>query len=288
MVGTYILFGSVAGGIFYDEFSTLSEATALGAAGWALYIGGTLTMLVGLVLIADPSVVAHHNGQQTDGVTPPSKEAPPPPPLAATGQEAPSRAIRGGMERVPFPEKTPIPLTAPINLPQQRSPHGGEEALPRPLRRRHTRDVLGGSAVYSDEAVQRIFTPTASVPPSPFAMVLSSRQQLSGRETRTVAVSPHRPLVGGSAPIRLQSVRSGTRSALHLVETSPDAGAVLPRDTFPMPQMLDRAGVGAPSRGRGIGGSKLRVWPVDSAPATAPSSAQLPAVDECPAAEGVS
>ena len=35
-VGTYITFGGIAGGIFFQEFELLHEATSLGYGGWAL------------------------------------------------------------------------------------------------------------------------------------------------------------------------------------------------------------------------------------------------------------
>jgi len=54
MVGTYILFGGVAGGIFFREFATLEEGLA-GAAGWPLYVTGMLLVLLGLALIAAAS-----------------------------------------------------------------------------------------------------------------------------------------------------------------------------------------------------------------------------------------
>jgi hypothetical protein len=37
-VGTYITFGGIAGGIFFQEFELLHEATSLGYGGWALYV----------------------------------------------------------------------------------------------------------------------------------------------------------------------------------------------------------------------------------------------------------
>jgi hypothetical protein len=49
MVGGYILFGGVAGGIFFREFDRLHEG---GPAAWPLYIIGVLCVLMGLALIA--------------------------------------------------------------------------------------------------------------------------------------------------------------------------------------------------------------------------------------------
>lgn len=54
MVGTYILFGGIAGGLYFNEFSTLH----LGPGGhwrWLLYLGGMALVLYGLYLIADAS-----------------------------------------------------------------------------------------------------------------------------------------------------------------------------------------------------------------------------------------
>ena len=54
MVGTYILFGGVGAGIFFEEFATLHLGHA-GAGGWPLYFCGMLLLLCGLGLIADAS-----------------------------------------------------------------------------------------------------------------------------------------------------------------------------------------------------------------------------------------
>ena len=51
MVATYILFGGVAGGIYFREFDTL-HVGRLGYWNWALYIAGMLCVLVGLYFIA--------------------------------------------------------------------------------------------------------------------------------------------------------------------------------------------------------------------------------------------
>ena len=51
MVGTYILFGGIAGGIFFHEFAVLHEGPA-DVGGWPLYLFGMLLVLIGLGLIA--------------------------------------------------------------------------------------------------------------------------------------------------------------------------------------------------------------------------------------------
>ena len=51
LIGTYILFGGVAGGIFFNEFATLHVGRA-GYGNWALYILGLGCVLEGLYLIA--------------------------------------------------------------------------------------------------------------------------------------------------------------------------------------------------------------------------------------------
>lgn len=51
LIGTYILFGGVAGGIFFNEFANL-HLGVFGAGNWALYILGMCSVLVGLTLIA--------------------------------------------------------------------------------------------------------------------------------------------------------------------------------------------------------------------------------------------
>ncbi len=52
MVGTYILFGGVAGGVFFEEFGTLHEGAG-GYGRWVLYAFGMISVLVGLYIIAD-------------------------------------------------------------------------------------------------------------------------------------------------------------------------------------------------------------------------------------------
>ena len=52
MVGTYILFGGIAGGIYFGEFRELHKGIA-GWGSWPLYLGGMALVLCGLYLIAD-------------------------------------------------------------------------------------------------------------------------------------------------------------------------------------------------------------------------------------------
>jgi len=58
MQSSYILFGVVAGGIYYDEFGTLSHKVIfgvhLGVGGWFCFLGGLLAILAGMLLIAPP------------------------------------------------------------------------------------------------------------------------------------------------------------------------------------------------------------------------------------------
>ncbi len=51
LVGTYIMFGGVAGGLFFQEFNEL-HVGRLGYANWALYVVGMLLVVVGLAMIA--------------------------------------------------------------------------------------------------------------------------------------------------------------------------------------------------------------------------------------------
>jgi len=52
-VGTYITFGGIAGGIFFQEFELLHEATSLGYGGWALYVAG-MVMCMPVLTTARP------------------------------------------------------------------------------------------------------------------------------------------------------------------------------------------------------------------------------------------
>jgi hypothetical protein len=79
MVGSFILFGGVAGGVFFHEFDRLHEGH-VGAFGWVLYISGLLLVLLGLFLIATGGVQTeseerarrvseHGQGTHGDGFT---------------------------------------------------------------------------------------------------------------------------------------------------------------------------------------------------------------------------
>lgn len=54
LIGSFILFGGISGGLFFGEFAYLSVGR-LGDANWALYIMGMLSVLLGLSLIAKVS-----------------------------------------------------------------------------------------------------------------------------------------------------------------------------------------------------------------------------------------
>ena len=49
----FILFGGVAGGIFFQEFKDVDKGK-LGSANWIFYIAGFLSVLLGLYLVAPP------------------------------------------------------------------------------------------------------------------------------------------------------------------------------------------------------------------------------------------
>ena len=52
MVGTYILFGGIAGGIFFQEFEDLGDGMAGLVGGWILYTLGIVFVILGLYVIA--------------------------------------------------------------------------------------------------------------------------------------------------------------------------------------------------------------------------------------------
>ena len=56
MVASFIVFGSVAGGVFFGEFGTigyrLGDSVAASVLGWIMYVGGMGMILGGLYLIA--------------------------------------------------------------------------------------------------------------------------------------------------------------------------------------------------------------------------------------------
>ena len=66
MVGTYILFGGIAGGIFFQEFERLHEGFA-GWYAWAFYSVGLLCVLGGLGLIAIASIELDHAKSAAEG-----------------------------------------------------------------------------------------------------------------------------------------------------------------------------------------------------------------------------
>ena len=55
---SYITFGSMGSGIFYQEFETLSKNGMVGAYAWLLYIGGVMLVVVGILLLAPPAAFA--------------------------------------------------------------------------------------------------------------------------------------------------------------------------------------------------------------------------------------
>jgi hypothetical protein len=55
MVSTYILFGGIAGGIYFREFDTLHEGVG-GYGRWGLYVGGMLLVLFGLYCISTAGI----------------------------------------------------------------------------------------------------------------------------------------------------------------------------------------------------------------------------------------
>jgi len=64
MVATYILFGGVAGGIYFREFDTLHEGMA-GHWGWGLYGGGMLCVMGGLYFIAVAGNASESSARQS-------------------------------------------------------------------------------------------------------------------------------------------------------------------------------------------------------------------------------
>jgi hypothetical protein len=77
MVGTYILFGGIAGGIFFGEFAQLHMSGVGGPLGrWVLYVSGMLLVLLGLGFIATAGarsgVMATAKDDVGDGDGPPT------------------------------------------------------------------------------------------------------------------------------------------------------------------------------------------------------------------------
>ena len=68
----FIVWGGIAGGIFFNEFATLHHHPDVGAAAWAFYFFGLTLILVGLYLVRpDPE----EKGPKEKG-NPPSIEIP--------------------------------------------------------------------------------------------------------------------------------------------------------------------------------------------------------------------
>ena len=65
MVASYILFGGIGGGLYFDEFRTLH----LGPGGywrWVLYVGGMAMVLIALYLIATAGIAAAKEEQESE------------------------------------------------------------------------------------------------------------------------------------------------------------------------------------------------------------------------------
>jgi hypothetical protein len=236
-----------------SEFDELHKATPLGAAGWGMYILGMLLMVVGLVLIADPTVTptaiplpAKSDGENAQDADCPaaadaSVDAPPadaaagcaegsagrrpsaPPILQpasyADGQQAappdanhlvthsaiiPIRISASACdEETSIPTSVPKPSAKPLSrqnsASRQRSPPRLNSAQRRAVRkpRRHSHDAFPPSSMSAEDAARRrLFVAAAGLPPSPFAMVLLSRQgSLDGG--RQGSLDGGRPSSGG-------------------------------------------------------------------------------------------
>ena len=63
LIGTYILFGGVAGGLYFNEFATLHLGIA-GIGNWPIYITGMLCVLLGLGLIATAGIGVEEKAEQ--------------------------------------------------------------------------------------------------------------------------------------------------------------------------------------------------------------------------------
>lgn len=242
MVGTYIVLGGVAGGIFFGEFSTLHEATAAGVWGWALYISGMLLMVGGLILIADPEApasaapptsVAAAVASPTLRVTDVDKEetaanGPTVPPLLLSCQSAPAEVVLAAQQqehRVVGPERSAPPfLCSPSATPAE--PFASASVAPQPhrptpLMRAQSQNILRLTSLApnlnSEQVSRRLFTPAPGLPPNPFGMVIAARQGKlglgadveGGRSSPTGgggAAERRKKPMGGSAPIRMQTV----------------------------------------------------------------------------------
>lgn len=108
MQSSYILFGVVAGGIYFEEFAGLHRGPAAGW-GWPLFLLGMGCILVGLSLIAPPPTAGSADGADrvkiapvgarnaADGMYPPVDRADSPAGVRAADEQLPEQEYGGGI-----------------------------------------------------------------------------------------------------------------------------------------------------------------------------------------------
>ena len=189
MVGSYVLFGGIAGGIFFHEFSGITNGIA-GPGGAALFAIGMLLVLLGLFLIADASVQPPSVKPTTDAVMPPVASpaglvAPPSSaaaavvaplvvsqdPAAADGQVAAGSTVDTPLRAIALQSEHPSPATS--SRPQSRTTPQRKANGITPVKEL-TVEVLSDQERRLARTASRLVSPSASAMPTPTAIILSS------------------------------------------------------------------------------------------------------------------
>jgi hypothetical protein len=170
MVGTYIAFGGIAGGVFFQEFTLLHEATSVGYWGWLLYVVGMLMVLIGLAYIADASISPAIVAAVTDdtGGGPGHRE----------GDAWPARP-HGNFDGVSPGDRPDVDhrrasisralTTGGLDLPRLQTDRvlPGERLHERARDERHSREYTHSR----DNMINELMHPKGSLLPRPFAMI---------------------------------------------------------------------------------------------------------------------
>jgi len=106
MQANFIVWGGIAGGIFFDEFATLHKHPDVGAAAWGLYIFGLLLIIAGLYLVRPDTLDKEAAAAETYAPAPTAQMALP------DSESGPTPAAEPAAE--PAVEIVPVTISTPV------------------------------------------------------------------------------------------------------------------------------------------------------------------------------
>ena len=102
----FIVWGGIAGGIFFQEFKYLSDNPPLYAGNWAAYIFGIVLVVLGLYLVA-PTAGDEAAGGGESSATPPARSA-------ASNGDANGQSLEGASGRAVSARKLPSAISSNV------------------------------------------------------------------------------------------------------------------------------------------------------------------------------